>query len=372
MQDISNCKIADHIFEAQTLGHFLVYLETETKQRWPKDTIKEVFLANHKKAYIDNPIQRAKDPDYTQDTYYGSLLQHIMAQMGSRFNLDRMALLSGDKKTNTRKGHVWSKHEANGDVEVAYDLARINNYMIEVKDGFCDTVNGIYKVLKLFYEARMDDPMDGLCGLFGEAKITPRTSSSDSDPPISEPATDSDDQTYTDIASKGYSDQDQPGLKPKYAKKQVYNFHDYFVKFMKKDITEAGDKMQKNIDKLLKSVVIPAGGDPLIGFKVTFPEELLKCSSLTRPITVRQAKGPINGKRLSSSSKACSISSTRTSSPQLGATSTATAKAPRGSTKTPSGTTTKQTSRKVLPPSSKTVGSNQSPTTTPCKKGKKC
>jgi hypothetical protein len=310
----------------------------------------------------------------------------MMAELGSLRNPDRMALLSGDAKTNTRKGFVWSKNNAKGDVEVAYDLARINDYMIEVKDGFCTTLNGIYKVLQDFHKARMGDPMDGLCGLFDDTTIETRTT--DSEP---EPASSDSDSDYNPNAGSAYNDKDRPKLTPKYAKQQDYSFHDDFVTFMKKHIKEVGDKMQTNIDSLVGSVTIPTGGDSLTGFKVTFPAELLKCSSLRNRVNTRQVKAPNNGGKSSSPSRACSRSSARTSA-KSGATSTRAPKAAETPTKTTLVAKTKPTSSKKddkPSPDLKPVDPKPSPgpkpvdpkpvdpkpadpKPKPCKKGKKC
>lgn len=361
----------------QTLGRFMVYLG-KAKQKWSKrEQLEGVFLANHKKGYKNEITQRLKAPDYSKDTYYGSLLQHITSQLGSARNPDRMALLSG--LTNQRKGNVWGNTTIEMNVDAVYNLARINNYMIREKEGFCATVNGIYEILQRFHDARMDDPMDGLCDLFDEAKINPRTSGSDSassEPTSSEPASDPEDHSYLppQLTDKvPFKDEDRPSIAPKHAVKQDYSFHNHFVIFMKQEIKDIGTNMQTNIDKILKSVIIPVGGDPLKGFKVTFPDELLKCSALSRPVAAREVKGSNNGRESSSSRKVCSNSSTRISTPRSGAASTGTMNAPSRPTKTSSGTATMPTSPgkdPKLSPTAKTIR----PTTisTPCKKGRKC
>ena len=137
--------LADHVFEAQTLSRFMVWLRENSVKKYTQAELEGIFLANHKSDYMSSQgkfhqAQRSETPDYTKDGYKGSLLQHMMCELGSLDNPDRMALITGS--TNNRKGKVWKLDEITGDIEVAYDLARINNYMIMEKDAFCATLDG--------------------------------------------------------------------------------------------------------------------------------------------------------------------------------------------------------------------------------------
>ena len=135
----------------------MLHLQNSAKKRYQGPDLEAIFLANYKKSYIDNKqtqsrANRKKSADYSKDTYEGSLFQHMMHELGTLDNPDRMALLA--KETNGRKGKIWALEESKGDIEVAYDLVRINNYMIAEKNAFCATLDGIYTVLNRFCETR--------------------------------------------------------------------------------------------------------------------------------------------------------------------------------------------------------------------------
>jgi len=116
---------ADHVFEAQTVGKFMGWLEKESLKKYDPTVLADIFLANHDPGYVSNQgtqlsAERKKLVDYTKNKYKGSLLQHMMHELGTMDNPDRLALLS--QFTNGRKGKVWKQEDVgnkNSPAEVA-------------------------------------------------------------------------------------------------------------------------------------------------------------------------------------------------------------------------------------------------------------
>lgn len=250
--------------------------------------------------------------------------------------------------------------------------------MISEKDSFCATVNGIYKVLNNFYEARKPatkptDPdamqIDSDCSeselnhhlilMIRITTVEKCQKMANQKPGIT-----------------GKDDTVHGPLKAIYSKKQVFDFDIEFVEFMKKEISNVKKKMERSMKTVLqcKTVGQPIpGGDSLANFKAIFAEELLKCTALTTHRSVGKGKRQVanNTKNLNAA----------IGGPKSGSTSTPTAKQckMKSPISTSSSAVTKPASQlgdtKTSPAGTKATNQPEIPKSSPlgtCKTGKKC
>ncbi len=116
------------------------------------------------------PSKKARQSvaDYSRPDYEGSLLQHMMLELGSIENQDRLSLL--EKTINSEKGIVSRDNDidikAASDakspderLETVYRATRVESYLLKETKGFCDTVDGIFTIL-LKFDADMKKAVD--------------------------------------------------------------------------------------------------------------------------------------------------------------------------------------------------------------------
>jgi len=103
----------------------------------------------------------AKNLDFTKDNYKGSLLQHMLLELGSLQRQDRLAVIEtgiNRKKGTLMKGYILSPDTIINDagkeklkpIDSAMQAVQIDAYMLSEMDSFCASIDGIFDILKKF------------------------------------------------------------------------------------------------------------------------------------------------------------------------------------------------------------------------------
>jgi len=298
---VSKYHLADHVFEAQTIGRFV--------KGFSEADIKGYFLANHRSEYLrqDDEVQ----PDFKADSYTGSLYQHLLKELGSVSHLDRLAVLYSS--TNNRKGKLWKlSGSTDKGIEAFYELARVNSLLVAEQQAWCATATGIKNFLTKFRADRKPSTRPSS----PVARVISSRAENPPDKPIAGPLTNpvtpvqqltsrprpnyvpvspgdlqytpspqrktaADDGDYNESPPHMASgDVDRGKLSRKYATKKDLPFDDLFIQFLKDEVGLVQKNAESHLLALAKTL---SGQDKTLveGYTFTFGEALLKCAAIS-------------------------------------------------------------------------------------------
>ncbi|KAG9241965.1 hypothetical protein BJ878DRAFT_482444 [Calycina marina] len=251
-EDVLNLD-ADHVFEAQLIGYYLDWLEKTAETKYSLTDIDAIFLASHKRIQNYKSNQglaakklRAAKIDYQKNDFGGSLLAHVMNELGIADNSDRMALL--EKGINLRKGVVWAiKDSAPGTIASS-------------SSGTSPTTHP--GTTPNTQSGKSPDQQSSSCDEYQPLDTKP--------PP----------ETTVTQPKAGSGDIMHGELNTPYSYKMEYDFDIEFVKFMQDRIVSVEENMQNNLNTIMKTVKISTGNDQLKDFKMDFATTLKTCNSL--------------------------------------------------------------------------------------------
>ncbi|KAF4622817.1 hypothetical protein G7Y89_g14208 [Cudoniella acicularis] len=286
---------SDHVFEIQTLSRFM-------KLHVLVKPLNGFFLANHQAKFFESgsAAERAADPNYKNSVYHGSLYQHLIKQLGSIDHLDRLALL--DTPTNSVKGNLWGMKALGlptDPLQAAYQIERLNNYMVSEKDAWCAAATGMIKELNEFREARKSPAQTTLTHRPAPPH-TKRTSPKKPDPKTPRPQRaavfgvnyaltpvtgvasplESNDEDYNEKPPpQANGDLNRGGLTGDYAIPIDLDYNDDFVEFLNAEVKTAGANLKKEFTAV--QVKLSAADRPKFkDFSVTFVKALLDCEAM--------------------------------------------------------------------------------------------
>jgi hypothetical protein len=288
--------------------------------------LEDLFLENHKQGLFlqSNSDKRKTASDFTANTWFGSLYQRLIAELGGFDHIDRLAVV--DSTLNNRKKYLWSmNNRKETGVEAAKLFRQLNQLIDLTSQEWCDTATGMINVLQSFCLRRSHaSPNPATAADHPPLTINPKVNTRNPHPsgsggpsgppvtpanipgrpqrgqgakpnygtpeyyaqfalsPVKSPANPSaeNDETYDDNDTSAMrrpsGDMNRPPLRGDYQYQLDLNYDDLLVEFLKGEISTAASLMQSQFDAIEKTLT---GADlaSVKGFKVTFGARLEEC-----------------------------------------------------------------------------------------------